>query len=444
MSPKTRLAQKKEKAGVSEKKKNAGVKRKEAAAKRRAAVKKKRDAAKRSETTKKKRKRDRGLDGGSSSNPTKRARNRVRETAASPPEHQGVHSPTPAAELPSQGDSEGTPHPVIPSQPQKLPTPTHAASEAENPQQPRVTSGSSTKSPSHHSNAPEVAVDNDAPRTVDRDDMTVEADRPAGFFFKPSDYGKCCKLSLRCHQHDFLKTIEKFEASEKSWFQDHPQFKHIFHMDCTPIRKVMGLWMLLLRTMHTGKGRQAWFGVNGVPIRYSIREHSLLSCLYCHSYPENYPSIGSMKFARKHFKVKKTKDGKEKGLQVTEADVLEKLQKMKFDGSGDRLRMAVLYFLARDVFLFNVDTDERFDDDGDEQSTLQIMAGTAERFEKAATEKTAADKTNEVLDDDDALEKEVEVGVDDSLEEAASVGVDEMPKRVPKRSHLLRSPFTPN
>ncbi|CDY36347.1 BnaC08g05040D [Brassica napus] len=84
------------------------------------------------------------------------------------------------------------------------------------------------------------------------------------------------------------------------------------------------------------------------------------------------------------------------------------------------------------------DTDERFDDDGDEQSTLQIMAGTAERFEKAATEKTAADKTNEVLDDDDALEKEVEVGVDDSLEEAASVGVDEMPKRVPKRSHLLR------
>ncbi|KAF3496379.1 hypothetical protein DY000_02052686 [Brassica cretica] len=90
------------------------------------------------------------------------------------------------------------------------------------------------------------------------------------------------------------------------------------------------------------------------------------------------------------------------------------------------------------------DTDERFDDDGDEQSTLQIMAGTVERFEKAATEKTAADKTNEVVDDDDALEKEVEVRVDDSLEEAASVGVDEMPKRVPKRSHLLRSPFTPN
>ncbi|KAF3581016.1 hypothetical protein DY000_02034184 [Brassica cretica] len=71
-------------------------------------------------------------------------------------------------------------------------------------------------------------------------------------------------------------------------------------------------------------------------------------------------------------------------------------------------------------------------------------------------EKAAADKTNEVVDDDDALEKEGEVrvddalekegevGVDDALKEAASVGVNEMPKRVPKRSHLLRSSFTPN
>ncbi|KAJ4889092.1 DUF287 domain-containing protein [Raphanus sativus] len=40
------------------------------------------------------------------------------------------------------------------------------------------------------------------------------------------------------------------------------------------------------------------------------------------------------------------------------------------------------------------DTEERFDEDGDEQSTLQIMADTAERFEKAAAEKTAADKTD--------------------------------------------------
>ncbi|KAF8092047.1 hypothetical protein N665_0426s0005 [Sinapis alba] len=154
--------------------------------------------------------------------------------------------------------------------------------------------------------------------------MTVEPMRHVGFFFQPSEYGKSCKLSSRCHQHDFLKMIEKFDDSEKSWFQNHPQFKHIFYMDCSATRKVMGMWMLLLRTMHTKKSRQAWFGVNGVPIRYSIREHALIYGLHCHTYPENYPSIGSMKFATKHFKKKekktkekKGKKGKEKGLRVT-------------------------------------------------------------------------------------------------------------------------------
>ncbi|KAH0896581.1 hypothetical protein HID58_046149 [Brassica napus] len=323
----------KEKAEASEKKKNADVKRRKgAAAKRRAAIKKKRKPAKRSETPEKKRKRDSGLDGGSSSNPSKRTRNRVRETAASSPEHQGVHDPTPAAELPSQGDSEGTPRPVIPSQPQKSPTPTHAASEAENQQQPRVTSGSSTKSPSHRvdkqngeeigsnnrdSNAPEVVVDNDAPRTVERDDMTVEAARPAGFFFKPSDYGKDKDGDGEAEMHGDKEGDEETE-------------------------------------MHGDKEGDE-----------ETEKHG-------------------------------DKEGDEEGEDNGDKD-------------GDEAEA------EKD------DTEERFDDDGDEQSTLQIMADTAERFEKAAAEKTAADKTNEVADDDDALEKEGEVGVDVSLEETASV-----------------------
>ncbi|XP_013639578.1 PREDICTED: uncharacterized protein At3g43530-like [Brassica oleracea var. oleracea] len=207
------------------------------------------------------------------------------------------------------------------------------------------------------SNPPEAAIgsatiDNDAPRTAGEENMAVEPMRPVGFFFKPSDYWTACKLSSRCHQHDFLETIKDFKESEKSWFENHPQFKHLFHMDCCEKRKVQGLWMLLLRCMHTGKERQAWFGVNGVPIRYSIREHALLSGLYCGSYPENYPRKGKMKFATKHFKhlQKKTKEKnrKKQGLRVTEADVLEKLEKMEADdGSDERLKMAVLYFLTR-------------------------------------------------------------------------------------------------
>ena len=87
------------------------------------------------------------------------------------------------------------------------------------------------------------------------------------------------------------------------------------------------------------------------PIRYSIREHGLISGLYCHTYPENYESIGSLKFAKKYFQQPPKKKGDDPPeLKVTAADVLKKLKKMKYDGSHERLRMAVLYFLATVIF----------------------------------------------------------------------------------------------
>ncbi|XP_048617174.1 uncharacterized protein At3g43530-like [Brassica napus] len=376
MAPKTRFAGKTNKEGAPKKKKknrSAAEKKKAAAVKRRReAVKKKRDAAKKkTETAEKKRKQD-SSSSESSSNPTKR-----RRTASSAEQHSDPdHSPAPSAELLSQDDREGTPSPSFPIEPQKAPTQT--PSEAENPLQAPITSNN-REDPNRESHSPEAAInneaqrtigsnnsdsnppeaaigsatiDNDAPRTAGEENMAVEPMRPVGFFFKPSDYWTACKLSSRCHQHYFLETIKDFKESEKSWFENHPQFKHLFHMDCCEKRKVQGLWMLLLRCMHTGKERQAWFGVNGVPIRYSIREHALLSGLYCGSYPENYPRKGKMKFATKHFKhlQKKTKEKnrKKQGLRVTEADVLEKLEKMEADdGSDERLKMAVLYFLTR-------------------------------------------------------------------------------------------------
>ncbi|KAJ4885432.1 Uncharacterized protein Rs2_35525 [Raphanus sativus] len=173
MPPKTRLAMKRKKRtpeknkspatkkkSVTEKKKNAAaVKRRELAArKKRDAVKKKRETArkKKSGAAEKKRKQDSGVDGESSTNPNKRAQNRVRETVTSPPVHQGHRSHAPSDELPSQADREPadmevTPSPVVPSEPQKSTTP--APSEAENPVQPPITSllvsGSSPKSLSH-------------------------------------------------------------------------------------------------------------------------------------------------------------------------------------------------------------------------------------------------------------------------------------------------------
>ncbi|XP_013624797.1 PREDICTED: uncharacterized protein At3g43530-like [Brassica oleracea var. oleracea] len=275
----------------------------------------------------------------------------------------------------------GTPHlhrnrnikAIIPQhhQPNCLPRPmSRAPSEAENPLQPPVTSlsisESATNCPSHRvdnhdeeivsnnrdSHTPEAAIDHTAQRT-EAEDMAVNPLRPNEFFFKPKDYRKSCKLQSRCHQYKFMTILGELDESEKRWFLEHPQFKHLFHMVCTSTRKMMGLWMLLLRTIVTHKSRQAWFSVNGVPIRYSIREHGLISGLYCHQYPENYQSGLSMMFAEKQFRkmfMKKLKNKKKKPeeeeLKVTVHDVEEKLSQMKLDRTNDRLKVAILYFLA--------------------------------------------------------------------------------------------------
>ncbi|KAF3566078.1 hypothetical protein DY000_02014747 [Brassica cretica] len=511
MSPKTRLAEKKEKAGASEKKKNAGMKRKEAAAKRR---------------------------------------------APSPPEHQGVQSSTPAAELPSQGDSEGTPRPVLPSQPQKSPTSTHAATEAEN----RVTSGSSTKSPSHRvdeqngeeigsnnrdSNAPEVAVDNDAPRTVERDDMTVEADRPAGFFFKPSDYGKEKLQKMKFDgsgdrlrmavlyflAREIISILEPkgYEANLLYEIMDEGTYEDLELLDDSdtpdiaadswnkillePGSKILwpDLFEMDVRTRKQQEqaggeeggeaGGEAGVEAGGEAGRENLRELELklkkrmddgfaLREETIRLLAARVKELEQDKIQRECWSIqfgeaetgyasggrRRDKDGDEEAEMHGDKEGDEEAEKQGLDDNeadkegedngdkdgdeaeaekdGDEAEAEKDGEKQIEAEAEKDDIEERFDDDGDEQSTLQIMADTAERFEKAAAEKAAADKTYEVVDDDDALEKEGEVGVDDALEEAASVGVDDalenaasvadshdaakMPKRVPKRSHLLR------
>lgn len=100
--------------------------------------------------------------------------------------------------------------------------------------------------------------------------------------------------------------------------------------------KLMAMWMMFLRTACVEKKKECWFIVNGVPIRYSLKELALISRLYCHPYPPSYESLGCLKFVRKHFGV---------GATITYADVEKKLLSIK-KRCDDRLRMAVLYFLC--------------------------------------------------------------------------------------------------
>ncbi|KAL6565555.1 hypothetical protein OROHE_004610 [Orobanche hederae] len=106
--------------------------------------------------------------------------------------------------------------------------------------------------------------------------------QPLEFFFDSSQYTKPCKIQTRCHVYEIVELfkLEKF-ATELAWFKSHPQFHHIFHMGEEKTRKLQGMWMLLLRTVVTEGKTIRWFVVNGVPIRYSLREHALISGLDC-------------------------------------------------------------------------------------------------------------------------------------------------------------------
>ena len=164
--------------------------------------------------------------------------------------------------------------------------------------------------------------------------------QPLGMYFPASEYTKKMKLATRCYISEVLKTFADLEHPlthvEKNYFMEHPSFKHIYHLPSGYTHKLMGMWMLFLRTASIEKKKEVWFVVNGVPIRYGIREHALISGFNCKAYPASYQSAGNMNFANRYFKT---------GV-IRREDVKTKLMEMEPARSKDRLRMAVLYFLT--------------------------------------------------------------------------------------------------
>ncbi|KAF8092600.1 hypothetical protein N665_0410s0012 [Sinapis alba] len=127
--------------------------------------------------------------------------------------------------------------------------------------------------------------------------------------------------------------------AEKRWFEEHPQFYHLFHMKLDANangntkkkgsnHNVQGMWMMLLRTVDVAKRREGWFIVNGVLIRYELREHTLISGLNCRNYPLEYKEFGDRKFVLE--------------------DVKAKLLAM--GSNRERLKMMVLFFLGNVVY----------------------------------------------------------------------------------------------
>ncbi|KAG2329966.1 hypothetical protein Bca52824_001146 [Brassica carinata] len=195
----------------------------------------------------------------------------------------------------------------------------------------------------------------DPEKTVDEELDEDEVVKPTRMFFYESEYKKQIKLGTRCMIAEVIETFfsltPEASDSERRWFEEHPQFCHLFHNEIdaksqeefnrnkkrkkSSNHKVQGMWMLLLRTVDVKKRREAWFVVNGVPTRYGLREHALISGLNCRNYPLGYKDFGDYKFVRRHFK---------NGESMRLEDVKAKLLAM--GGHRDRLKMMVLFFLG--------------------------------------------------------------------------------------------------
>ncbi|KAG2331682.1 hypothetical protein Bca52824_002862 [Brassica carinata] len=167
-------------------------------------------------------------------------------------------------------------------------------------------------------------------------DDDEEGMRPLKLHFASSQYQKSLKLSGKCYIDTAIRNIQMIlKKEEVEWFIEHPQIQHFFHIKNRK-QKWMRMWLLVLRSAGVGKKYELWFIVNGVPIRYSLREFKLISGLYCHEDPPNHERLGGTTFMNKYFEVKR----------VTYADLEKQMLAMKSKPSDDRKKMAALYFLA--------------------------------------------------------------------------------------------------
>ncbi|KAF8116103.1 hypothetical protein N665_0022s0033 [Sinapis alba] len=132
-----------------------------------------------------------------------------------------------------------------------------------------------------------------------------EAIKPLAMYFPPSEYRKKIKILTRCFISEVIKTLKELDLPmstlEKSWFENHPQFKHIFHMPQAGNHKrtCFDIWIELLKL------------------------------------PLNYKVSGGTNFVRKYFGA---------GI-IRYQDVKAKVHE-GMEPSHDRLRLLVLYFLS--------------------------------------------------------------------------------------------------
>ncbi|KAF8096732.1 hypothetical protein N665_0302s0006 [Sinapis alba] len=95
-------------------------------------------------------------------------------------------------------------------------------------------------------------------------DDEEEGMQPLKLHFPSSLYQKSLKLLGKCYIDTALRNIQTIlKKKEVDWFIEHPQFQHFFHIK-NQKHMWIGMWLLVLRSACIAKKYELWFIVNCV------------------------------------------------------------------------------------------------------------------------------------------------------------------------------------
>ncbi|XP_010550824.1 PREDICTED: uncharacterized protein LOC104821602 [Tarenaya hassleriana] len=149
----------------------------------------------------------------------------------------------------------------------------------------------------------------------------------APYIYKLDKIQFCSKINTRCYPAQTLKKLKDLLTNEEwMYFSKESQFQHLFHTKFEETLKMAPAAFLINHAVLVEDNCELWFVVNGVPIRYSIVEHALISGLKCGECLPGWEYKRKDKFRLKMFGNRK----------VSKQNVLRQLEKTPIAKVADR------------------------------------------------------------------------------------------------------------
>ncbi|XP_010534013.2 PREDICTED: uncharacterized protein LOC104809667 [Tarenaya hassleriana] len=157
------------------------------------------------------------------------------------------------------------------------------------------------------------------------------------FMYKMEDIQFSPKINTKCYPSETIKKLKDLLSPEEwRYFSHESQFQHLFHMQFDGTLKMAPAAFLINHCVNVKDEKELWFVLNGVPIRYSIVEHALISGLKCGEYPAGWEYMRKSQFRVKTFGNRK----------VSKESVIRHLEKTPTQRAADRKKLAVIMLLG--------------------------------------------------------------------------------------------------